>query len=97
MDIPDREHFFMILNREGLFALASRRNDLAHTMRTLMLDAIKPIHQTKTGTIGGLENIGNFKEGYCFKCMTVPGAVWIMCADSLDVKNTWMNAIREAK
>jgi len=44
-----------------------------------------------------MEDIGNFKEGFCFKLLASSELVWIVCADDLDDKNTWMAAIKSTK
>ena len=43
--------------------------------------------------IGGLEDIGNFREGFCFRLKSKTRIVWNVCADTLDVKLKWMKAI----
>lgn len=44
-----------------------------------------------------MEDIGNFKEGYCWKLLSSTETVWIICSDNLDEKNTWMAAIKSTK
>lgn len=52
---------------------------------------------TKKGVSGGIEDIGNFKEGFCWKVVMDSEDVWIMCSDSIDDKEIWISAIRELK
>jgi len=86
IDVPARDQFYFILNKLGLYALSSRRNDLTKTQKTISMNVIKPIIRTKKGLTGGLEDIGNFREGFCFKVVTESDESWIMCCSSLTEK-----------
>ena len=65
-----------------------RRNDLTKTKKTVPLAAIKPIIQTRRGFTGtqshllkgGLEDMGNYAEGFCFKVNALGGEeeTWIV-------------------
>jgi hypothetical protein len=37
--------------------------------------------------------MGNFKEGFCFRLVAKTGVIWNICADSLNDKESWMEAI----
>jgi hypothetical protein len=39
---------------------------------------------------GGLVDIGNFREGFCFKLYLRNDAVWALCASSFKEKNEWI-------
>jgi len=46
------------------------------------------IEPTVTGDLvqgykGGLEDIGNFKEGFCFRLKSSTNVVWNVCADTM--------------
>jgi len=47
------------------------------------MSIIKPIVKTKKGLSGGLEDIGNFREGFCFKVISVAEESWIVCNDNI--------------
>ena len=32
--------------------------------------------------VGGIEDIGNYKEGYCFRLQLKTSAIWNICSDS---------------
>lgn len=66
---------------------------MTQTIKSLPINVIKPITKGKKGFAGGLEDLGNFKEGFCFKIVLSNGEEWIMCCDSLDEKEEWMDAI----
>ena len=42
---------------------------------------------------GGLEDLGNFKEGFCFRLTTNFNTIWDLCAGSMNEKDKWMQAI----
>ena len=48
---------------------------------------------------GGVEDEGNFKEGFCFKLSFVLDGKkqFVVCADELNVKEEWMEAIIQTK
>jgi hypothetical protein len=85
--------FWCIANRHGIFALSSRRNDLVKTVKQIALAAIKPVVKTKKGISGGVEDLGNFREGFCWKVVKSDDSQWIMCTNSLQEKEEWMDAI----
>jgi len=47
------------------------------------MNNIKPIIRTKRGLTGGLEDLGNFREGFCLKVLTDSDDAWIMCCKNL--------------
>lgn len=57
------------------------------------MSEIKPI--SKAGNVygGGLEDLGNFKEGFCFKVIQTNDDAWIMCTLNLKDKEEWMLTI----
>jgi len=58
----------MIVHSKGVFALSSRRNDITKSVRSILVQELKPIIIDKKGlTGGGLESLGNFREGICVK------------------------------
>lgn len=94
-NIPDDTHFFFVLTRKTLYAMNARRNDIAKTYKSIELQWIEP---TVTGDLvqgykGGLEDIGNFREGFCFRLKSTTNIIWNICADSMDQKEKWMKII----
>lgn len=59
--------------------------------------SIKPIVKTKKGLSGGLEDIGNFKEGYCLKVISLTDEAWIMCFENQTLKDQWIDTISKLK
>jgi len=95
LNIPDDTHFFFILTRKTLYAMNARRNDIAKTYKSIEMDWIEPTitgDQT-VGYKGGLEDIGNFKEGFCFRLKSTTNVIWNICADTMQQKEKWMKTI----
>ena len=48
---------------------------------------------------GGVEDEGNFKEGFCFKLSLILDGKkqYVICADDLNTKEEWMKGIVETK
>ena len=42
---------------------------------------------------GGLQNIGDFDEGYCFRLRMRTKIIWDMCSDKAAEKAQWMNLL----
>jgi len=94
-NIPDDTHFFFVLTRKTLYAMNSRRNDIAKTYKSIEMEWIEP---TVTGDLiqgykGGLEDVGNFREGFCFRLKLTTNVIWNICADSQDQKEKWMKTL----
>lgn len=96
-NIPDDTHFFFILTKKSLFAVNARRNDIAKTYKSLELEWIEPVvtGDLVQGYKGGLEDIGNFKEGFCFRIKSQTNVIWNVCADTMEQKTKWMAQITE--
>jgi len=93
IEIPNQDSFFFQLTNSGIFVTATRRNDLARTVDALPLANIKPIVKTKKGFSGGLEDQGNFEEGFCFRVNAMGGPeelIWVICVEDLKTKDDWM-------
>lgn len=70
---------------------------MTKTVKALHFDIIKPIVKTKRGLSGGLEDLGNFKEGFCFKVISTAEESWIMCLDDANTKAQWIDTISKMK
>jgi hypothetical protein len=51
---------------------------------------LRPYRYEGNKYYGGLEDLGNFKEGFCFKIVARNDALWNICADTLNEKIEWM-------
>lgn len=62
---------------------------MAKTYRSIdikWLEDIKVDDEDPYKTKGGLEDVGNFKEGYCFRIKSKTKVIWNFCADILSEK-----------
>jgi len=83
--IPDDTHFFFILTRSTLFALNHFTNSIAKTYRSIQIEWLEEIKVDAFHPDvlkGGLEDIGNFKEGFCFRLNSRTEVIWNICADT---------------
>lgn len=67
IDIPSNEHFFMLVTGKDLYILKGRRNDMIRTYKSMAVDTLLPLRFVNDTFSGGLEDLGSFSEGYCFK------------------------------
>jgi len=71
IEIPDENSFYFVLTRSTLNILSSRRNMITQTVDVLdlnIIDKIDLINNDGTEAYkGGLEIMGDFDEGKCFK------------------------------
>ena len=35
------------------------------------------------GPLGGLEDLGNYREGFCFRLKSKTNVIWNLCADTM--------------
>jgi len=69
-------------------------------MKALAISVIKPVIKVKGGYTGGVEDLGNFREGFCWKVngsQDGEDVTWIMCSNDLFEKEHWMEIIRLVK
>jgi hypothetical protein len=60
--------------------------------------AIKPIIKTKkNGYMGGLEDQGDYAEGFCIRINAIPETVWVMCFATALEKEEWMDQVATVK
>lgn len=97
IEIPGPDMFYFVVGPKGLMALTSRRNNIAKVTKVMPINIMKPIVKTKKGLTGGVEDLGNFREGFCWKVVMDDDREWIMCTPSITLKEDWMDAITKVK
>jgi hypothetical protein len=92
VNIPSEEYFYFELNKNQLKVFTSRSTRYRKLDRFLNLNDL--IQETSLNPCkGGVEDIGNFAEGYCFMVKYTHFGryyVWELCADSSMEKDRWM-------
>jgi len=78
INIPDNKSFYMVLTTTTLNILSSRRNQITKTIDVIDIRGLNKISQTvtKDGDMnykGGMEILGKFDEGTCFKIIAKTG------------------------
>ena len=61
---------------------------------------LEPVNASSKYVKGGVEDMGNFKEGFCFSLNYKKNSnksKWIICSDSYAEKMKWVNCIAKLK
>jgi len=69
-------------------------NSIAKTYKSIQIEWIENIKVDafKPEILkGGLEDIGNFQEGFCFRLVSKTEVIWNICADTMREKIQWMH------
>jgi len=85
INIPDNKSFYMVLTTTTLNILTSRRNQITKTIDVIDIRGLNKISQTitKEGDLnykGGMEILGTFDEGTCFRIVSRTGFSYIICS-----------------
>jgi hypothetical protein len=98
INIPNEDFFFFELtagSTNSLNLLSARNPPYRKLEKTIYLsDLIPQISLTK----GGVEDVGNFAEGYCFMIKFTnynKNFIWELCAETIYEKDKWMNKLIE--
>lgn len=95
-NVPEETYFFATIFLNKLVFANSKREKVKKAFETLDFDDITPIPEgDKFG--GGLNDMGNFSEGYCFKINTKQFMTWILCAENEGDKSKLMELIKRMK
>ncbi len=89
MSIPDSFHFFFVVTNEYMMILSARSQQISRAVQSLPIRKLLPQREEMKG---GVEDVGDFKEGFCFKLsFLIDGKKeFIVCADDAEVKTKWM-------
>lgn len=95
INIPNEDYFYFELNKEQLKIFSARTPRYRKIDRFLNLRDL--IHETSLNPAkGGVEDVGNFAEGYCFMLKFTHFTrffVWELCADTPWEKDKWMGTL----
>ena len=95
INIPNDDYFYFELNKLQLKIFSARSSKYRHLERTLNIQDL--IMETSFNPCkGGVEDVGNFSEGYCFMLKYTHFNrffVWELCADNSYEKEKWMSTL----
>ena len=84
-----------MLKKDAIYVRSQRRG--FNTVDTLTVSSLAPQLEWDTRYEGGVEDQGNFREGFCFRLnrKISSGGIekWITCADNMEDKALWMTGI----
>jgi hypothetical protein len=99
--IKDSTDFYLTVFDHNVNFLTSRQQLNRKVVDVLTFASIEPISETPknpTQTKDGIDDFGNFSEGFCFK-VDADGkkTVWILCSETQQLKETLFNILRQRK
>ena len=92
INIPSKFHFFFLLTKSSINILTARKEKIAKVYDIIKISDIKS-NKDNIQYGGGIENYGDFKEGYCFKIIMKNDDSFTICADKKQEKEIWMNSL----
>ena len=95
LNIPNEQYFWLELDQHSLNAYTSRNPRYRKKDNCLKISDLVPEIMTNPCK-GGIEDVGNFTEGYCFMLKFLKFTkhyVWELCAETQSEKDQWMNRI----
>ena len=99
INIPSEEFFWVSMVGEELNISTARNKKYSKCENKLFLKDL--VKQDSTSPCqGGVEDMGNFSEGYCFMLKFIVGGkhhLWELCAESELLKDSWMQCIISKK
>ena len=96
--IPKETFFYGTLFDKTFNIANSKKDQFTQNFDVINIATIKPVTE-ESAYKGGIEEFGNFKEGYCFKVKTESGEsfVWILCFQDRQNKKKLMLAMKRLK
>jgi hypothetical protein len=102
--IKSPQHFYAILMRNNLNILSGKSANLISQNVDLLdisnIDDVleQPGYGEGSDNINGIQDFGNFSEGYCFKILTNANTdIWVFCADDEETKSRFMLWFKKLK
>ena len=92
INIPSKYHFFFLLTKASINILTARKEAIAKVYDIIKISDIKS-NSDNIQYGGGIENYGDFEEGYCFKIIMKNDERFTICADTKQEKEKWMNSL----
>lgn len=98
INIPNEDYFFVQLTQSHINVYTARNNPYKKLEKKVALKDLGP-EISMNPCKGGVEDIGNFAEGYCFMIKYINYSrhfIWEFCTDNIYEKDKWMNTIIKA-
>jgi len=80
LEVPSPTDFFFILKKDAVYVTSSRLAEIAQQADVMQIDNLKPVWEGEYA--GGVESLGAYKEGACFKLIEVTDDSWVVCGDN---------------
>jgi len=97
VNIPNEEYFYAELTESNLKLFTSRNERYKRLEKILKISDLVP-QESFDPCKGGVEDVGNFEEGYCFMVKYTNYSkfyIWELCTDSVYEKDKWMRRIED--
>jgi hypothetical protein len=103
------QYFYTILFKDNLNFITSRNQKIAKTIDFLNIEEIDDVEESSGYGDGGadvnengIQEFGNFAEGFCFKILTGTNAtgktkIWVLCTETIKFKTQLMNMLKKLK
>lgn len=91
VNIPSKDYFYGVLTKNDIEIYTSRKEQFKTLKLSINLEDI--VKQKGNTYKGGVEDIGDFKEGHCFIVKYITSSnksILEICTESLAQKNSWM-------
>lgn len=95
INIPSKNHFFFLLTNSSINILTARKEKIAKVFEVIQINEIKD--NDNNIYLGGIENYGDFKEGFCFNINMKNEDKITICSDTQIEKEKWMNSLYKLK
>jgi hypothetical protein len=95
VNIPNEDYLFATLSSETL-NIYSGRNEPFKKLEKSMSIADLITESSLNPYTGGIENVGDFEEGYCFMIKFINYSrhyIWELCTDTIYEKDKWMKKL----
>lgn len=105
--IQDKYSFYALLTKDFINILSSRDKDYEKTVDVINLDNLELVKESED-FIGGIQDFGNYKEGYCLKLNLNSNlstltqnsgliSTFVLCTNTNDSKLVLMNFLKKIK
>ena len=97
--IKDKNYFYLSVFKNSLVFNSSKKIQMQRNIDIFTISEIGNIYESEKTAKGGIEDFGNFDEGFClkFNILDQKRSIYIICMDSLSEKTKIKNLARSLK